>query len=117
MANDVGERCYYISSLPGDARARAHAIGSHWSIENGLHWVLDIAFREDDSRVRQRHADENLSVLRHIALNLLKQEKTPRCLPECKCTRRGIKGERLKAAWDSGYPLRVLGTWNAFALC
>ncbi len=56
--------------------------------------VLDVAFREDDSRVRQRHADENLAVLRHIALNLLGQEKSARI---------GIKAKRLKAAWSTDY--------------
>jgi len=95
------ERRYYISSLPGDAQVLARAIRSHWGIENQLHWVLDIAFREDDCRVRQGHADENLAVLRHIALSLLKHETS---------STRGIKGKRLKAAWDTGYLLKALQT-------
>lgn len=94
------ERRYFISSLPGEAQALSQAIRTHWHIENRLHWVLDIAFREDDCRVRKGHADENLAVLRHIALNLLKQEKS---------SPRGIKGKRLKAAWDPDYLLKVLG--------
>jgi len=64
-----------------------------------LHWVLDIAFREDESRVRKDHGPENLAVLRHIALNLLKQEQTAQT---------GIKTKRLKAAWDEDYLLKVL---------
>jgi len=93
------ERCYFISSLPGEAEELARAVRSHWGIENGLHWVLDIAFREDECLVRQGHAAESFAVLRHIALNLLKQETT---------SRRGIKGKRLKAGWDTDYLLKVL---------
>ena len=70
-----------------------------WGIENILHRVLDVAFREDDSRVRQGNAPQNLAVLRHMALNLLKQEKT---------AKGGIKAKRLKAAWDDDYLLKVL---------
>jgi len=94
---------YYISSLP-DAGPRTaeqvlQAVRSHWSIENCLHWVLDMAFREDESRVRKDHGDENLAVLRHIALNLLRQDTA---------TRLGIHGKRLKAGWDTQYLARLL---------
>ena len=75
------------------------AVRTHWSIENGLHWVLDIAFREDDSRLRKDNSDQNFAILRHIALNLLKQEKKGKG---------GIQAKRLRAGWDEDYLLRVL---------
>lgn len=93
------ETRYYISSVPNDAERILHAVRSHWGIENSLHWVLDVAMREDDSRVRKDYAAENLSRLRRIALNLLKQEKT---------LKRGIQGKRLKAALSPDYLLKVL---------
>jgi predicted transposase YbfD/YdcC len=74
---------YFISSLPAHAKMILKAKRSHWQIENQLHWGLDIAFREDHRRVRVGHAAENLSTLRHLALNLLKREKTANggCMP------------------------------------
>lgn len=95
------ESRFYISSLSGkDAKTFAHAVRSHWGIENKLHWVLDVAFREDDSRIRKDHSAANFSTLRHIALNLLKQEKTAKV---------GIKIKRNKSGWDENYLLKVLG--------
>ena len=93
------ERRYYLSSLCGQAREFAEAARGHWGIENGLHWVLDVAFREDESRVRTGNAAENLALLRRIALNLLRQEKTRKV---------GVKAQRLKAAWSEDYLLKVL---------
>jgi len=90
---------YFLASLPGQAQPVLVAVRSHWSVENNLHWVLDIAFREDDSRVRKDNGPQNFTVLRHIALNLLKHEKT---------SKRSIKGKRLQAAWNADYLEKVL---------
>lgn len=93
---------YYLSSLagptPGSAQTALEAVRSHWSIENEVHWVLDLSFREDASRIRKDNGPENFAVLRHIALNLLKQERSARV---------GIKARRLKAAWSEDYLLKV----------
>ena len=93
------ESRYYISSLPNDASVLLNAVRSHWSIENQLHWSLDVTFNEDGSRVRSGNGAENFSVLRRMALNLLKAEKT---------TRRSLTGKQKDAAWDNDYLLKVL---------
>jgi predicted transposase YbfD/YdcC len=91
---------YYITSLRPDAVRLNSVIRQHWGIENKLHSVLDVGFGEDLDRKRAGHAAQNFSVLNRIALNLLKQDKS---------STRGIKGKRLKAAWDQAYLLELLG--------
>jgi len=93
------ETRYYISSLPNGVQRFAEAVRDHWRIENQLHWVLDIAFREDDNRVRDRNAATNLSILRRFALSLCKQEKTAKV---------GIKVKRKRAGWNNDYLLTLL---------
>lgn len=91
---------YYITSVKPEAAPLNRMIRQHWGIENKLHWVLDVAFGEDASRKRAGHAAQNFSLLNRIALNLLKQDTS---------LKRGIKGKRLKAAWDHPYLLKLLG--------
>ena len=98
-AGTTVETRYFISSLPNDAHLALRAVRGHWNIENQLHWVLDISFREDDCRLRKGHGAENFAVLRHIALNLLRQETSETM---------GVKNRRLRAAWDEDYLLKVL---------
>lgn len=90
---------YFISSWDAGAAAFLRAIRDHWQIENGLHWVLDIAFQEDASRIRKDHAPHNMAVVRHIALNLLKLERSSRV---------GIAAKRKMAGWNNDYLLKVL---------
>lgn len=90
---------YHISSLPGQANQLLTTVRRHWNVENELHWCLDVAFREDDSRVRKGDGAQNFSILRRLALNLLRREKTAKI---------GLNGKRLKAGWDDDYLLKVL---------
>ena len=93
------KRRYFISSLESNAKLLLYAARTYWQIENKVHWVLDVAFREDDCRVRKGNGAQNFAVLRHIALNLLRREDTAKC---------SIRAKRLKAGWDHDYLLRVL---------
>jgi predicted transposase YbfD/YdcC len=98
-ATTTTEIRFYLSSLPADARRIATAVRRHWRIENQLHWTLDVAFREDECRIRMGHAAENFAVLRRIALNLLRQDQTVKA---------GLKAKRLTAGWDEAYLRHLL---------
>jgi predicted transposase YbfD/YdcC len=91
---------YYITSLPCAAKSFAERVRAHWSIENSLHWSLDVSFGEDSSRIRTGNAQENMNTLRKFTLSLLKNETS---------NKRGIKNKRKCAGWDPGYMLKVLG--------
>jgi predicted transposase YbfD/YdcC len=95
------ERRFFISSLNAKAQPFSEAVRMHWGIENGLHWCLDVAFNEDACRVRKDYAPENFAVIRHIALNLLKNEKTAKT---------GIKNKRLMAGWNHEYLAKLLNS-------
>jgi predicted transposase YbfD/YdcC len=90
---------YYLSSLPPDATRLATAARGHWKIENQLHWSLDVSFHEDLNRTRTDYAPQNLAVLRHMALNLLQQERS---------SKDSLKVKRLRAAWDNDYLFKLL---------
>lgn len=93
------ETRYFISSLQPTPQEMLKAIRGHWGIENGLHWVLDLAFREDESRVRKDHAAENFAVLCHIAVNLLTRARNGKD---------SIKTMRLRAGWDETFLAHLL---------
>jgi predicted transposase YbfD/YdcC len=93
------ERRYFMSSLAANAEQALKAVRGHWAVENELHWCLDIGFREDECQIREAQSAANLAAIRHIGLNLLKQEKSCRL---------GIKSKRKKAGWDESYLLKVL---------
>ncbi len=96
---ECNEARYYILSRKLSAKRFAEAVRSHWSIENNLHWQLDVTFQEDKCRIRKGHADANFSGLRRVALSLLKNEATLKV---------GIKNKRLVAGWDESYMEKVL---------
>ena len=94
------ERTYYISSLPADAERIAHAVRSHWEVENRLHWCLDVQFNDDQSRVRSGYAANNLAVVRHIVMNLLRLDSTRKA---------SLKSKRMLAATLDDYRAKLLG--------
>ncbi len=93
------ETRYYISSLGPNAALLNAAIRQHWGIENKLHWVLDVAFGEDQSRKRAGNAAQNFSLLNRIALNLIRKDKS---------TKGSVRGKRLQAAWDDAFLWKLL---------
>ncbi len=90
---------YFLSSLPAKVKGLARVIRQHWGIENGLHWVLDVAFNKDRMWQRDRHGIENLALLNRLAVSLLRQDKTVKA---------GVKCKRKKAGWDDDYLLHLL---------
>ena len=90
---------YYLSSLPADAEEIAKAARSHWGIENSLHWILDVTFHEDYARNRVGNSAENMAILRHIAINLVKKERS---------SKTSLRGKRLKASWSNDYLIDLL---------
>lgn len=92
------ETRYYLTSLAPNARQVGHAVRAHWGVENRLHWVLDVTFREDDSRVRRNHAPANFNILRQFALNLLRREPS----------KISVKRKRLKAAYNDSFRAKVV---------
>ena len=90
---------YFLSSCRDDPATLGQAIRTHWGIENALHWVLDVTFREDDSRVRDRRAARNLAVLRRIAINLVDRDRSAKA---------SVRARRKKAAWNDDYMLQLL---------
>ena len=93
------ESRYYISSLQSDAGRLLQATLSHWGIENSAHWLLDLCFREDESRIRTGNAPENMAIVQHMALNLLRQDQK---------SKTSIKARRKLAGWDNDYLLSIL---------
>ena len=90
---------YFISSLAPDAAKILAAVRGHWGIENQLHWVLDVSFSEDACRIRRNHGAENFSVLRRIALNVLRQDTESKL---------SLKAKRKTAGWNNDYLARIL---------
>ena len=93
------ETRYFLPSLPCDGVRFAHAVREHWGIENSLPWVLDVSFNEEACRIRKDTGAQTFSVLRHIAVNLLRRESSHK---------RGIKARRKRAGWERDYLLQVL---------
>jgi len=88
------DACFRLKQPPNDAKAFAEAARGHWGIENGLHWCLDVAFREDDSRIRKGHAPTNMAIINRFGVCLIKQDPSRKI---------GVKACRKRAGWDTGY--------------
>jgi predicted transposase YbfD/YdcC len=97
------ERRYYLLSLESDVHKFSESVRNHWSIENQLHWILDVGFKEDASQSSRGYSAENLAVIRHIGLNLLSRDKKSKV---------GVKAKRLKAGWNNNYLKSVLEALN-----
>ena len=97
------ETRYYICSLESEDPKLLRAARSHWGIENSVHWVLDVSFREDESRVRTGNAPENLATMRHAALNLLRQDRH---------SKRSVKAKLKRAGWDNDYLVIILSQFT-----
>ena len=98
------ETRYYLSSIKEEsAEEISKWVRHHWGIENSLHWVLDVVFKEDACRIHKGHGAQNMAVLRHLALNIINQEQS--CIDS-------VKGKQQRAAWANGYMLKLL---NVFA--
>jgi predicted transposase YbfD/YdcC len=97
------EKRYYLLSIESDVHKFSHSVRSHWSIENQLHWILDVGFDEDASQSCRGYIAENLAVIRHISLNLLSRDKTSKV---------GVKTKRLKAGWNNSYLRDILSALN-----
>ena len=100
MSGTSVERRFYISSLAAEAPEVIGLIRSHWGIENRLHWVLDVVFREDESRIRRDHGAQNMAILRKLALNLLRKDETKRL---------SLRMKRKRAGWDDAFLAQVIG--------
>jgi predicted transposase YbfD/YdcC len=95
---ETAEVRYYLSSLTPDAQRLGHAVRGHWGIENSLHWVLDVTFDEDQSRIRKEHGPANFALLRRIAVNLIQQDTS----------KGSIRKKRKRAAWNDDALLTIL---------
>lgn len=93
------ETLYYISSLPSDAKLILSSKRQHWGIENKVHWLLDVVFKEDDSRIRDRNSAQNFTALRRLAINMIKRETS---------TKRSIRQRRIMAGWNRDYLEKIL---------
>jgi predicted transposase YbfD/YdcC len=95
------EASFYLSSLSSSTEKNSGAIRSHWGIENSLHWTLYVTFCEDESRIRKQNSPENFALLRRLAINLLKQEKT---------SKESLKMKRYRTAMDNNYLVQILNS-------